>query len=108
VKLSDILEKMGAEAYQLGKSQMIRIKYLTPTQEMVKMAAPLNQFDRLIQKYPQLKTHLGLVKKYISSLDPNTLAQNITAPPAGWDIEISGNVITLRSDNGKIIKTLRV
>lgn len=105
MKLNKILERMSAEVYSKNK---LKIKYLSPNQQVLNINTTVNQIDNEIAKYPNLKRHLMLIKQFISKLDKNTL-KTFNINQAGWDIDITNNnKIIIKNDQGQIIQVLKL
>lgn len=104
MKLQTILEKIAAEVH---KPKQLKIKYASPTQQVVNIDTTLDKIDQEMMRHPDLRRHLKVIQQYINQLDRNTLkTYNITE--AGWDILIDQNTVTLRNDQGDVIKKLKL
>jgi len=104
MKLNKILERISAEVYSKDK---LKIKYLSPNQQVLNINTSINQIDNEAAKYPNLKKHLMLIKQFISKLDINTL-KTFNINQAGWDIDITNNKIIIKNDQGQTVQVLKL
>ena len=109
MKLENILENIAAEVYN---KNTIKIKYIdvnqTNTINIVSTVKDLLN-GTLYIKYPQIRRHLKMVADQIRYLDRKT-KRIFNIKPNGWDIyiDLPNRNITIKNDQGQIIKQIRI